>query len=133
MTDNKEIYRSTPVKKKGPMQTALLLSGAVLFCAAVFIIARALPAGWFFQLAALAVTSLYINKILKQGTFSSTYILYADRLIILTRYGLIELQTGLFPLDGARFCDTFIEYKGKKTPFFPDDKLKKLLKIQITS
>lgn len=133
MTDNKEIYRSAPVKRKSPAQTAVSLSGAVLFCAAVFIISRFLTAGWLFQLAALLITALYINKVLKQGTFATTYVLYEDSLVILTRYGLIELQTGSFPVDSSLFCETFIEHKGKKIPFYPDEKLKKLLKIQITS
>ena len=70
---------------------------------------------------------------LKQGTFAQTYVLYEDTLVIITRYGFIEKATGEFPLDKAVFTATYIEYEGRRETFYPDEKLKKLLKIQITS
>lgn len=133
MTDKKEIYRVQAIAEKNPKQTAFALFYTAVFCATVFIVAKLLPASWFFQIAALVVSSLYINRVLKQGTFARTYVLYEDTFVIITRYGLIEKITGEFPLDKAVFTDAYIEYEGRRESFHPDEKLKKLLKIQITS
>jgi hypothetical protein len=117
----------------GPLQTAVLLMAGVLFCAGVFIVSRALPFAWFFEVSALVITSLFINKVLKKGTFATIYVLYEDRLVILTRYGLIEKETGVFPLSASRFYDSFIEYEGNNFPFYPDETLKNLLNSKTAS
>ena len=73
--------------------------------------------------------AIYINKLLKQGTFSLTYILYEDSLTVLTRYGFIETVTASFPLSECVFSERSITYNGKNFAFYPDENLKKLLNI----
>ena len=60
---------------------------------AVFAVARFLPASWFFEIGAIAAGTVYINKLLNEGTFKKTYVLYEDSLSVITKYGLIEKET----------------------------------------
>lgn len=133
MNNNKEIYRSNAVVKKDPKQTALALICTAAICGVVFIVSKFLPVSWLFQLAALFLCALYINKVLKQGTFVTTYILYEDKLTVVTRYGLIEMVTGEYTIGKAHFTDYYIENSGKRVPFYPDETLKKLLKAKTAS
>ena len=80
-------------------------------------------------IAAIAVSSMLVNKVLKEGTFTVTYVLYEDRLEIYTRYGLIEKQTDEVFLAQAQFSDKTIVSGGRIIHFYPDKKLKKLLNI----
>ncbi len=125
--EEKEIYRSRAVMPKSDRRIFFELMGVVLFCFAVFHMAILIPYGWFIQIAALLVSAIWINKILRQGTFIKIYILYEDRLIVLTKYGLIEKETANYPLSRAKFTNTTVEFDGKSYPFYPDEKLKKLL------
>lgn len=126
--EEKEIYRGRALMPKSDRRIFFELMGVVLFCFAVFYIANLLPYGWFIQIGTLLVSAIWINKILRQGTFIKTYVLYKDRLIVLTRYGLIEKETACYPLSEAKFSKQTVEYQGKAYPFYPDEELKKLLK-----
>ena len=126
--NEKEVYRCRAIMPKSDRRIFFELMGVVLMCFVLFHIGNALPCGWFLQIATLLASAILINKILRQGTFIKTYVLYEDSLIVLTRYGLIEKETARYPLAEAKFSEQTIEYQGKTYPFYPDDKLKKLLK-----
>ena len=127
MEEKKEIYRGKAVAVKDERQTLKALLKAILFCFIVFAVSKYLPAAWLFEIAALFLSALYINKVMKQGTFVSTYILYEDTLVVLTRYGLIEMETARYDLTKAVFTETGVTYDGKTKPFYPDEKLKSLI------
>ena len=128
MEEKKEIYRCRAVMPKSDKRIFFELMGVVLLCFVLFHIANLLPFGWFLQISTLFLSAILINKILRQGTFIKTYVLYEDCLSVLTRYGLIEKETASYPLTEAKFSKLSVEYQGKTYPFYPDDKLKKLLK-----
>lgn len=128
MEEKKERYRCRAIMPKSDRRIFFELMGVVLMCFILFHIGNAFPYGWFLQIAALLVSAILINKILRQGTFIKTYVLYEDALVVLTRYGLIEKETARYPLAEAKFSKQSVEYQGKTYPFYADDKLKKLLK-----
>ena len=127
MEEKKEIYRGRAVVIKDEKQTIKALIKAAVFCLLIFALSVYVPFGWVLEIAALVLSALYINRILKQGTFVSTYILYEDTLVVLTRYGLIELETARYDLNEAVFTETSVTSGGKTRPFHPDEKLKSLL------
>ena len=127
MDEKKEIYRGKAVAAKNERQTIKALLKAAVFCLVVFTVSRYLPFGWAFEIGAIVLSAIYINNILKQGTFVATYILYEDSLVTLTRYGLIELETARYDLSEAVFTETTVTSGGKTRPFYPDEKLKSLI------
>ena len=133
MEEREIIYKGKAVIKKNPKQTMLSLMGVALVWAIIFIFAKYLPASWIFELGAIILSAVLINKILKKGTFESTYILYSDTLEVVTRYGLIEKVSAIYPLSDAVFTNNTVTAHKKTHPFYPDNELKKLLKIEITS
>ena len=70
-----------------------------------------------------------MNKILREGTFTVTYVLTDGILKIYTRYGLIEKLTDVIYLDNASVRADRITHNGRIIQFYPDKKLKKLLNI----
>ena len=133
MNEKKELYRGKAVAVKDEKQTLKALLKALIFCAVVFAVSRYLPFSWVFEIGAIVLSALYINKVMKQGTFIKTYILYEDSLSVVTRYGLIELETARYPLPETVFTDSSITFDGKTVPFFPDEKLKEVLKTKMSS
>lgn len=133
MEDKKEIYRGKAVTQKDEKQTIKALLKAAIFCLVIFAVSKYLPFSWVFEIGAIIASAIYINKIMKQGTFIATYILYEDKLVVLTRYGLIEMVTAQYELAKATFTESTITYEGKTHPFYPDEELKRLLKIQTIS
>ena len=129
MENKKEIYRAQAVVKKDKKQTAVIIAAALILSMILFNAASRLPFAGFIDLAILAVLAIFINKILKQGTFVTTYILYEDILIELTRYGFIEKETARFTLSECSFGRDCIIFEGRTYPFYPDKKLKKLLNL----
>lgn len=129
MENKKEIYRAHAVVKKDKKQTAVIIAAALILSMILFNAASRLPFAGFIDLAILAVLAIFINKILKQGTFVTTYILYEDILIELTRYGFIEKETARFKLGECTFGKDCIISEGRTYPFYPDEKLKKLLNL----
>ena len=125
--EKKEIYRGKAVAVKDERQTLKALLKAILFCFVVFAVSKHLPAAWFFEIGALFMSALYINKVMKQGTFIATYILYEDTLVVLTKYGLIEMETARYDLAKTVFTETTVTSEGKTKPFYPDEKLKSLI------
>lgn len=127
MNEKKEIYRCRAKAVKDEKQTFKALLKAIIFCAVVFAVAKYLPFAWFFEIGAIVLSALYINKVLKQGTFIATYILYEDSLVVLTRYGLIEKESARYNLEETTFTPSTVTSGGKTKPFYPDEKLKQLL------
>ncbi len=127
MENQKEIYRVRAIAEKNKKQTLNALVMALIFCAVVFAVSIYLPFSWAFEIGAIVLSALYINKVMKQGTFVKTYILYEDSLSVVTRYGLIELETARYPLSETVFTESSITFDGKTVPFFPDEKLKSLI------
>lgn len=125
--EKKEIYRGKAVAVKDERQTLKALLKAILFCFVVFAVSKYLPAAWFFEIGALFMSALYINKVMKQGTFIATYILYEDTLVVLTKYSLIEMETARYDLAKTVFTETTVTSEGKTKPFYPDEKLKSLI------
>lgn len=129
MTDKEVLYKGLALLPKSPAGTILSLAGILVFCGLVFALESVIPAAWFFELAAVVLAAVYANKVLKQGTFSKTYILYEDTLVETTRYGLIEKVTAQFPLKDASIFPNEIIYNEKRYAFYPDETLKKLLNL----
>lgn len=125
----KELYRTEVPKTKSAGQTLILIFIAAIVIMLVFSIAQFLPAAWFFEICAIAFCAVYMNKLLKEGTFKKTYILYEDSLVVVTKYGLIERVTEEYILDKSEFTDKTVTFNGKTSPFYPDNELKRLLNI----
>lgn len=127
MNEKKELYRGKAVAVKDDRQTIKALLKALIFCVVIFAVAKYLPFSWAFEIGAIIASAIYINKVLKQGTFIATYILYEDTLVVLTRYGLIEMETARYDLSEAEFTESTITSGGRTVPFYPDEKLKSLI------
>lgn len=125
----KEIYKFTPPMQKNTRTTSLFIVFSLIVCAVLLKLSTYLPAAWLFEILIIVLCAATINKILKQGVFTLTYVLYEDSLKFYTRYGFIEKETMAFPLENSSFTESAIIYKGKAYPFFPDEKLKSLLNI----
>ena len=127
--EQKEIlYKGKAIAVKDDKQTFKALLKAIIFCVVVFAVAKYLPYfSWVFEIGAIALSAIYINKVLKQGTFIATYILYEDSLAVLTRYGFIEMETARYILSESEFTENSVTTGGKTYPFYPDEELKKLL------
>lgn len=127
MNEKKELYRGKAVAVKDDRQTIKALLKALVFCVVVFAAAKYLPFSWVFEIGAIIASAIYINKVLKQGTFIATYVLYEDTLVVLTRYGFIEMETARYDLSEAVITESTITSGGKTVPFYPDEKLKSLI------
>ena len=126
--EQKEIlYKGRAIAVKDDKQTIKAVLKAVIFCALVFALTKGLPFSWAFEIGAIVLSTLYLNKILKQGTFIATYILYEDSLAVLTRYGFIEIETARYVLSESTFTEDSVTSGGKTYPFYPDEQLKKLI------
>lgn len=125
----KELYRTEIKRSKSAGKTLLLLFITALFIMAVFAVARFFPAAWLLEIGAIAFGTVYINKLLNEGTFKKTYVLYEDSLCVITKYGLIEKETASYDLKTAVFTCDSVTANGKTEPFFPDDELKRLLNL----
>ena len=127
MEEKKEIYRGKAVAVKDEKQTFKALLKALLFCFIVFAVSPYLPFAWALCLGAIIGSSVYINKVMHEGTFVATYVLYEDELVVLTRYGFIEKETARYNLSKAVITEKTISQDGITKPFYPDNKLKKLI------
>ncbi len=133
MEEKKELYRGSAIIQKSPKDTIISLLGIAVMWAAIIFLAKNLPFAWAFEVAAIIISAVLINKLLNKGTFTKTYVLYEDCLVILTRYGFIEKESSIHPFEASAFTDTSITTDGVKYPFYPDEKLKKILKETTAS
>ena len=127
MEKQKEIYRGKAVAVKNEKETLKALLKAFIFCAIIFALERFLPVAWAFEIAAIVASAIYIYKVIHQGTLIHTYILYEDTLVVLTRYGFVEMETARYDLDKTTFTEATVTSDGRTKPFYPDEELKKLL------
>ncbi len=125
--EEKEIYRGRAVAVKDDKQTVKALFKAIIFCVVVFAVAKYLPFSWAFEIGSIVLSAIYINRVLKQGTFIATYVLYEDSLSVVTRYGFIEKETARYILSESTFTENSVTTGGKTYPFYPDEELKKLI------
>ena len=134
MEEKAMIYKGAANNKGSVKDTVIPLICVAVMWSAIFLFANFLPFAWFFELGAIVLSAVLINKILNnKGTFSKTYILYDDRLVIQTRYGLIEKESSVHPISSSTFENGYIITDGRKTPFYPDEKLIEILKSKTTS
>ena len=133
MEEKKEIYRGKAVAVKDAKQTAKAILKAAIFCGVMFAVSVYVPFGWAVEIGAILLSAIYINKVLKQGTFVATYILYEDTLVVLTRYGFIEKETERYSLADAVFTENSVTANGKTRPFYPDKELIEILKKRAAS
>lgn len=127
MEEKRELYRGRAMAVKDDRATIKALLRAAIFCLVVFAVAKYIPFSWVFEIGAIVFSAIYINKILKQGTFIATYILYEDSLAVVTRYGFIEKETARYILSESVFTENSVTTLGKTYPFYPDEELKKIL------
>ncbi|MBE7034271.1 MAG: hypothetical protein E7406_08615 [Ruminococcaceae bacterium] len=127
MEEKQEIYRGKAIAVKDEKQTFKALLKVLLFCFVIFAVSPYLPFSWAFCLGAIILSAIYINKIMHQGTFIATYVLYDDELVVLTRYGFIEKETARYDLSKAVITEKTISQDGITKPFYPDEELKKLV------
>ena len=127
MEEKIEIYRGKAVAVKDEKQTFKALLKALIFCFVVFAVAPKLPFSWAFCPGAITTSAIYLNKVMHEGTFVATYVLYEDELVVLTRYGLIEKETARYDLSKAVITEKTISQDGLTKPFYPDEELKKLV------
>lgn len=133
MNEKNEIYRGKAVAVKNDRETLKALLKAFIFCALIFSLETILPFAWVFEIGAIALSAVYIYRVLTQGTLIATYILYEDTLVVLTRYGFVEMETARYDLSKTIFTENTVTTDGRTKPFFPDEELKTLLNLKTTS
>ena len=128
MEEKKELYRGRAVAVKNEKETLKAILKVFIFCAVIFALERYIPfVWWIVEIGAIILSSVYIYKVLTQGTLIGTYVLYEDTLVVLTRYGFVEMETARYDLTKTTFTESTITTDGRTKPFYPDEKLKKLL------
>ncbi len=133
MEEKEILYKGAAIVQKSPKETIFSLIGIGAMWAGIVIFSNFLPFQWAFSLAAIIISAILINKLLNKGTFTKTYVLYEDKLIVITRYGLIEKESSVHPISTSKFTEKFIITDGVKYPFYPDENLKEILKTKTTS
>lgn len=133
MEEKEILYKGAAIVQKSPKDTIIsLVSIAVMWLIIIFF-AKYLPFEWVFELGAIIISAILINKLLNKGTFTKTYILYEDELVVMTRYGFIEKESSIHPLATSEFTEKHIVTDGVKYPFYPDKELIKILKEKTAS
>lgn len=133
MEEKEILYKGAAIIQKSPKETIFSLIGIGAMWAGIVIFSNFLPFQWAFSLAAIIISAILINKLLNKGTFTKTYVLYEDKLIVITRYGLIEKESSVHPISTSKFTEKFIITDGVKYPFYPDENLKEILKTKTAS
>ena len=111
---------------KGTTIAFVFLALAVII---LLIIANLLPYSGLLSLGVLALGAYGTYRLLSAMVFDITYALYDDRLLFVRRYGRLEYECEVFPLDEAEFSPGEIIHRGKTYKFYPDDTLCSLLGI----
>ena len=133
MEEEKILYKGAAIVQKSPKETILSLLGIGAMWAGIVLFSNFLPFQWAFSLAAIIISAILINRLLNKGTFTKTYILYEDKLVVMTKYGLIEKESSIHPLATSEFTEKLIITDGVKCPFSPDEELIKILKEKTAS
>ena len=133
MEEQTILYKGAAIGQKSPKETIMSLLGIAAMWAGIVLFSKFLPFQWAFSLISIIISAILINRLLNKGTFRKTYILYEDKLVVMTKYGLIEKESSIHPISSSQFTQTYIVTDGVKYPFYPDDELKEMLKSKTAS
>lgn len=123
-----EVYRGAAKLPGSPRAAFFCLLALVAVCVVLFNLVSALPYSVFLKIAVLIFAAAGINYILKQGTFSVTYVLTDDGILVyITKYGLLEWESAWIRVSEAEFSENKIVFENRRYDFYPDDELKTLL------
>ena len=124
-----EVYRGQAKLPGTPKAAFFAILALAAACVILFNLTSMLPYGVFLKIAVLVLTALGVNYILKKGTFSVTYVLTDDNMLIyVTKYGLLSWESAWIRLSEAKFEKNRIIFENRKYDFFPDEELKSILK-----
>lgn len=119
-----EVYRGAarlPGTPRAAFFATLLL---IAVCVLLFNLVSVLPYGVFLKILVLIFAAVGLNRILRQGTFSVTYVLTDDNILVyITKYGLLEWESAWISVPEADFSENEIRFKGRKYDFYPEDEL----------
>ncbi len=122
------IYRGEAKLPGTPRAAFVSMLVLVVICVILFNLISPIPYSVFFKIAVLIFAAVGINYILKKGTFSVTYAVTEDgMLVFITKYGLIERETAWIKIDEAEFFPGKIVFEKRKYEFYPDEELSRLL------
>ena len=123
-----EVYRGEAKLPGRPAAAFFCILALAAVCVAAFNLSSMLPYGVFLKLAVLALAALGVNYILKKGTFSVTYVLTDDDMLIyVTKYGLLSWESAWIKLREAKIEKNRIIFENRRYDFYPDEDLKKIL------
>ena len=123
-----EVYRGEAKLPGTPRAVFLAVLALAVICVILFNLTSMLPYGVFLKIAVLLLTALGVNYVLKKGTFSVTYVLTDDDMLVyVTKYGRLSWESAWIRLSEAKFEENRIIFENRKYDFFPDEELQKLL------
>lgn len=129
LQSKKEVYRGAAKLPGRPKAAFFSILALVFICVILFNLVASIPYSAFIKIGILILAAVGINYILKQGTFSVTYVLTEDSILVyITKYGLLEWESAWIDLADAEIKGNKIIYKKRKYDFYPDDKLRELVK-----
>lgn len=123
-----EVYRGEARLPGRPAAAFLSILALAAACVLLFNLSSRLPYGVFIKVLILVLAALSVNYILKKGTFSVTYVLTDDGLLVyVTKYGRLSWESAWIKVNEAEFKENKIIFEKRKYAFYPDDELKQLL------
>ena len=126
-----EVYRGEAKLPGTPRAAFFAILALAAVCVLLFRLVSFLPYSVFLKIAVLVLTALGVNYILKKGTFSVTYVLTDDGMLVyVTKYGRLSWESAWIRLSEAKFEKSRIIFENRKYDFFPDEDLQKLLKTK---
>ncbi|MGN1098170.1 MAG: hypothetical protein ACI4SS_04675 [Clostridia bacterium] len=130
LQDKTPVYRGAAKLPGTPRAAFFCILALIAVCVILFNLVAPIPYSVFLKIAIIVFAAVSINYILKQGTFSVTYVLTDDGILVyITKYGLLEWESAWIDATEAEFKGNKIIYKKKKYDFYPDEELKGLLGI----
>lgn len=123
-----EVYRGAAKLPGTPRAAFVCLLALIAVCVLLFNLVSPLPYSAFFKVAVLVLTAVGINYILKQGTFTVTYVLTDDGwLVYVTKYGALEWESAHIEISKAKISGNKLICNKRHYDFYPDNELKELI------
>lgn len=123
-----EIYRGAAKLPGTPRAASICILGLTALCAVLFNLVSPIPYSMFIKVVIFIFTAIGINYILKKGTFSVTYVLTLDGVLVyITKYGKLEWESAWIKIEEAEFINNKIIFEKRKYDFYPDDELKEMI------
>lgn len=123
------VYRGAALLPARPGASLAAVLALAALCALALRLLSPLPYSAFFQIAAVALAAALLNRVLKKGVFGVEYVLTdGGTLVYVTRYGRLSWETAWIDVSRARFAGNKIYFENRAYDFYPDDKLKRLIK-----